>query len=348
MKSKLLTSLGLACALTAATAASADNKIITGAGATFPYPLYGKWAQVYQKETGTNLNYQPIGSGGGIKQIEANTVDFGASDKPLDPDELQQNKLMQFPTVIGGVVPVINLPGVQNGQIKLSGEILGDIYLGNIKKWNDEKISALNPNVTLPDTAITVVHRSDGSGTSFLFTNYLSKVNDTWKSKVGADAAVSWPSGIGGKGNEGVASYVQRVKGSIGYVEYAYARQNSLVLVQLKNKAGNPVSPSIDSFAAAAANAKWNSKNNFAEIITNESGANSWPITGATFILMHTTQDNAEKAQNVLKFFDWAYQNGKQMATEMDYVPLPEQTINLVRAAWKEQIKDQAGNSVWH
>ncbi|HVV68071.1 MAG TPA: phosphate ABC transporter substrate-binding protein PstS [Gammaproteobacteria bacterium] len=347
MKFKLLAQLGLLGTLVAAHAAT-DSKIITGAGATFPYPLYVKWAEAYQKETSVQLNYQPIGSGGGIKQIQANTVDFGASDKPLSSDELKQNNLTQFPTVIGGVVPVINLPGIQSGQVKLSGNVLGDIYLGKIKNWNDPQISALNPGIQLPNTAITVVHRSDGSGTTFLFTDYLSKVNNNWKTQAGADTAVAWPTGIGGKGNEGVASYVQRIKGAIGYVEYAYAQQNKMVSVELKNKDGNLVNPSIDTFAAAAANAKWSSQTNFAEILTDEPGSQSWPIVGATFILMHTSEDNAEKAHDVLKFFDWAYQHGKQMAKDMDYVPLPEPTIDLIHAAWKENLKDQKGNPIWH
>jgi len=309
---------------------------LTGAGATFPYPLYTKWAEVYQKQTGVKLNYQAIGSGGGIKQIQAGTVDFGASDKPLSPEELAQDKLLQFPTVVGGIVPIVNLPDVVNSQIKLSGKILADIYLGKITKWNDPQIAGLNTGVTLPNQHITVVHRSDGSGTSFLFTNYLSKVNDAWKTQVGSDTAVAWPTGIGGKGNEGVASYVQRIKGSIGYVEFAYAQQNHLKIMQLINKAGSAVSPSITSFQAAADNTHWNKANNFSEILTDQAGTNSWPITGATFVLIHQSPTNSAKTQAVLQFFTWAFKDGKQMATELDYVPLPDSLTKLIDSYWHE------------
>lgn len=342
----LLTTLGFALTLSS-TAVFADNLVITGAGATFPYPVYSKWAQAYQTIGHVNLNYQPIGSGGGIKQITAKTVDFGASDKPLSKEELQADKLVQFPTVIGGVVPVINLPGIEPGKLLLSGPVLAAIYLGDIKKWNDPKIAALNPNVSLPNTIITVVHRSDGSGTTFLFTHYLSKVSDAWKSKVGNDAAVSWPTGIGGKGNEGVASYVQRVKGGIGYVEYAYAKQNKLSHVLLKNKSNADASPSIKSFQAAAANAHWSKDNHFAEVLTDEPGADSWPISGATFILMQQTQEHPEKAQAVLKFFDWSYHHAETMTTDLDYVPLPDSAVKQVEAYWQTHIKDSAGNSLW-
>lgn len=346
MRSKLFSLIILFFTLVSSVA-FADNNI-TGAGATFPYPLYVQWAQAYQKASGMQLNYQPIGSGGGINQIQANTVDFGASDKPLSNKELTQSQLVQFPTVIGGIAPVINLPGIANGQLKLNGALLADIYLGNITKWNDPKIAALNPGLTLPSLAITVVHRSDGSGTSFLFTDYLSKISPSWQQKVGADTAVAWPIGIGGKGNEGVASYVMRIKGSIGYVEYAYAQQNKLVYVVLVNKAGNAVLPTLQTFAEAATNANWSSSNNFSENLTDEPGANSWPIVGATFILMHAKQSNAQKALQVLNFFNWAYTKGQQIATDMDYVALPSATIDLIHDAWKQQIKDANGNTVWH
>ncbi len=320
---------------------------ITGAGATFPYPIYSKWTDAYQKVTGAKINYQPIGSGGGIKQIQAKLVDFGASDKPLASAELSQSDLIQFPTLIGGVVAIINLPGITSDQVKLSGPVLADIYLGNIKNWNDPKVKALNPSVTLPNQAITVVHRSDGSGTTFLFTNYLSKVSTEWKKNVGDDTAVSWPAGIGGKGNEGVASYVQRVKGSIGYVEFAYAQHNKFAVVQLINKDGKAVSPTTQSFQASAANAAWSEKNDFSEILTNQSGDNSWPITGATFILMHKHQDNAQQALAVLQFFDWAYKNGGQMAADLDYVALPKDVVGMIRQYWSKTIKDLSGKSIW-
>ncbi len=327
--------------------ALADNVTVTGAGATFPYPVYSKWAQGYQSIGQLNINYQPIGSGGGIKQIQAKTVDFGASDKPLSTAELEKNNLIQFPTVVGGIVPVINVPNIKSGQIKLSGSVLADIYLGEIKQWNDAKITALNPGVDLPKMAITVVHRSDGSGTTFLFTNYLSKVSDTWKTKVGSDAAVSWPTGIGGKGNEGVASYVERVKGGIGYVEYAYAKQNKLTYALLKNKSGAFVAPSIHTFQMATANANWNADTHFAEILTDEPGADSWPISGATFILMQKTQDNPDKAKAILKFFAWAYTDGQKMTTDLDYVPLPDNAVKLIEGYWTTHLKSQAGDAVW-
>jgi phosphate transport system substrate-binding protein len=342
MKTRLLALISFLMGVLAVSAFAAITTI-TGAGATFPYPLYVKWAQVYKKQTDVSLNYQPIGSGGGIKQIQANTVDFGASDKPLATEELTKSKLVQFPTVIGGVVPVVNIAGIQSGQIKLSGPVLADIYLGKITKWNDAKIKAINPDVQLPDQNITVVHRSDGSGTTFLFTNYLSKVSPTWNTQVGSDTAISWPAGIGGKGNEGVSSYVQRVNGSI---EYAYAKQNKLTYIQIGNKSGNYVPPSIETFQAAAAHAKWSPKTDFAEILTNEAGAKSWPISGATFILLPNTPNNPERVTAVLKFFDWAYRNGKELATELDYVPLPDNLISQIEDYWK-QIKDTQGQPVW-
>ncbi len=342
---RTLCRMGFAASLLAAGSAFAID--ITGAGATFPYPVYAKWAEAYKAQTNVGLNYQSIGSGGGIKQIEAKTVDFGASDKPLKPEELEKNDLMQFPTVMGGVVPVINVEGIEAGKLKLDGKTLAEIYLGKITKWNDPAISALNKGVALPDADITVVHRSDGSGTTFIFTNYLSKVSPEWKSSVGEDAAVSWKTGTGGKGNEGVASYVQRIKNSIGYVEYAYALQNKMNYVQMKNREGNFVSPNAESFKAAAAGAHWDKAPGFYEILTDEPGKNSWPISGATFILMQKTQDKAETAREVLKFFDWAYAKGDQMAESMDYIPMPTQVVHLIQNAWKAQIKDAGGKAIW-
>jgi phosphate transport system substrate-binding protein len=347
MKAKL--GRGLIATLTLAASLSAANVFagdITGAGATFPYPIYAKWAEAYKAKTGIGMNYQSIGSGGGIKQIQAKTVDFGASDKPLKPEELDKNGLMQFPAVMGGVVPVINLADVTPGQIKLNGSVLADIFLGKIKKWNDPAIAALNKDVHLPDSAITVVHRSDGSGTTFIFTNYLSKVSPEWKSKVGEEASVSWPAGVGGKGNEGVASYVKQIKGSIGYVEFAYALQNKMNYTQLQNKDGQFVKPDEDSFKAAAANAHWDKAPGFYEILTDEPGKQSWPITGATFILMHKAQDKPENAKEVLKFFDWAYSNGSKLALDLDYIPMPDNVVKLVKSAWKSQIKDTSGKPV--
>jgi phosphate transport system substrate-binding protein len=343
--SNLLGSIGLAASLLAAGAAYATD--ITGAGATFPYPIYAKWADAYKTQSGIGLNYQSIGSGGGIKQIEAKTVDFGASDKPLKPEDLEKNDLMQFPTVMGGVVPVVNINGIEPGKLKLDGSTLANIYLGKITKWNDPAIAGLNKGLTLPDEDITVVHRSDGSGTTFIFTNYLSKVSPEWKSSVGEDASVSWKAGTGGKGNEGVASYVQRIKNSIGYVEYAYALQNKMTYVQMKNRDGNFVSPNSESFKAAAAGAKWDNAPGFYEILTDEAGKDSWPISGATFILMHKTQDKVDTAQEVLKFFEWAYANGSQMAESLDYIPMPDHVVKLIQKAWKSQIKDTSGKPVW-
>ncbi len=320
---------------------------ITGAGATFPYPVYAKWAEAYKAQSGTSMNYQSIGSGGGIKQIIAKTVDFGASDMPLKPELLEKDGLIQFPTVIGGVVPVVNIEGVANGKLHLDGAVLADIYLGKITKWNDPAIVALNKGVKLSDDIITVVHRSDGSGTSFIFTNYLSKVSPEWKTAVGEGTAVSWKAGTGGKGNEGVASYVQRIKGSIGYVEYAYALQNKMVAVQMKNHDGQYVQPSIESFQGAAAGADWKHAPGFYEILTNEAGKTSWPISGATFILMHKSQDKPESAEAVLKFFDWAYTNGDKLAAELDYITLPASVKGLIHDAWKAQIKDASGKAIW-
>ncbi|MDP2879268.1 MAG: phosphate ABC transporter substrate-binding protein PstS [Sulfuricella sp.] len=342
----LIASLTLAAGLGATTTAFAVD--ITGAGATFPYPIYAKWAEAYKAKTGTSMNYQSIGSGGGIKQIQAKTVDFGASDKPLKLEELDKHGLMQFPAVMGGVVPVINLADITPGQIKLNGTVLADIFLGKIKKWNDPAIVALNKDAKLPDDAITVVHRSDGSGTTFIFTNYLSNVSPTWKTQECEEASVAWPAGVGGKGNEGVASYVKQIKNSIGYVEFAYALQSKMTYTQLQNRDGQFVKPDEESFKAAAANAQWDKAPGFYEILTDEPGKQSWPITGATFILMHKIQSKPENAAEVLKFFDWAYANGGKMALEMDYIPMPDSVVKLVKGAWKAQIKDASGKAVWN
>ncbi len=339
--------IGIAAA-TAIVYADASQAVgITGAGATFPYPVYAKWAEAYKAQTGVEMNYQSIGSGGGIKQIQAKTVDFGATDAPLNPNELELGGLAQFPTVVGGVVPVVNIVGVTPGQLKLDSKVLADIYLGKITKWNDPRIVADNASLSLPDEAITVVHRADGSGTTFIFTTYLSQVSLDWKRGVGGDKAVAWPVGTGGKGNEGVASYVQRIKNSIGYVEYAYALQNKMAHVQMKNRDGQFVSPSDTSFKAAAANAKWDADKGFYEILTNEPGKDSWPITGATFILVHKSPEKVENTQEVLKFFDWAYSNGSKMAADLDYIPLPAKVVTMIRDAWKVQIKDASGKAIW-
>ena len=333
----LMTAFAAACGL-------AQAQDVTGAGASFPAPVYAKWADAYHKANGARINYQSVGSGAGIRQIKAKTVDFGASDAPLKDDELAKDGLLQFPTVIGGVVPVVNIKGVTPGQLKLTGAVLGDIYLGKISKWNDAAITALNPGVALPDAAIAPVRRADGSGTSFLFTNYLSKVNAEWKSKVGEGTAVNWPTGTGGKGNEGVSAFVMRLPNSIGYVEYAYAKQNKMAYVQLKNQAGNYVSPSDDAFKAAAAGAEWNKS--FYQVLTEQAGKDSWPITGATFILMHKVQDKPAAAVASLKFFDWAYSQGDKMADDLDYVPLPASVKDLIRKQWADQIKDAGGKAI--
>ena len=315
----------------------------TGAGASFPAPLYAKWAADYHKATGVKINYQSVGSGAGLRQIEAKTVDFGASDAPLKDEDLAKKGLVQFPTVIGGVVPVVNIPGINPGQLKLSGQVLGDIYLGKVTQWNDPAIAALNPGVKLPEAAIAPVRRADGSGTSFIFTNYLSKVNPEWKEKVGEGTAVNWPIGAGGKGNEGVAAFVGRLANSIGYVEYAYVKQNKLNYVQLQNAEGAFVSPDDDAFKAAAAGADWSKS--FYQILTNQPGKASWPITGATFILMHKSQDKPQQASATLKFFDWAYQTGDKTAADLDYVPMPDSVKSVIVKSWGE-IKDGAGKPI--
>jgi len=314
---------------------------ISGAGATFPYPVYAKWAEAYKAKTGDGLNYQSIGSGGGIKQIKAATVTFGASDKPLEPKDLADSGLLQWPMVIGGVVPVVNVPGIKGGTLELDGPTLASIYMGEIAKWNDARIKALNPKVALPDLAIAPVYRSDGSGTNFLFTNYLSKVSPTFQSKIGANASVEWPTGIGAKGNEGVANMTTQTSGAIGYVEYAYAKQNSMAFVRLKNNAGKVVAPEAAAFQAAAANADWEKADGFYLILTDQPGAASWPITGASFIIMYREPKDAVAAAAALRFFAWAY-----MAKQLDYVPLPEKVVKLVEKTWTASIKS-GGKPVW-
>jgi phosphate transport system substrate-binding protein len=335
---------GLAAAFTITAAQAAD---ISGAGATFPYPIYAKWADAYKKETGIGLNYQSIGSGGGIKQIEAKTVTFGASDKPLPGEELDKFGLAQFPMVMGGIVPVVNLEGIKPGELVLDGPTLAKIFIGEITKWDDAAIKKLNPKAKLPSSAIAVVHRSDGSGTTFNFTYYLSDVSPDWKSKVGAEASVEWPAGIGAKGNEGVANNVAQTKGSIGYVEYAYALQNKLTHTKMVNKAGKTVSPTSASFQAAAAGADWSSKPGFGVILANQPGDESWPMTAATWILMYKQPADAAASAEALKFFAWAYAKGDKMAEELDYVPMPDSVVADVEKMWSADIKDSAGKPVF-
>lgn len=346
MSQRLMSRTLIAAGLALGVAGWAHAADITGAGATFPYPIYAKWAEAYKKTSGNSLNYQSIGSGGGIKQIQAKTVDFGASDMPLKPEELDKNGLVQFPTVMGGDVPVYNVPGIAT-ELKFSGETLANIYLGKIKQWNDPAIVALNPGVALPATPITVVHRSDGSGTTFIWVNYLSKVSPEWKTKVGEGTSVAWPTGVGGKGNEGVASYVKQIKGSIGYVEYAYALQNKMAYGLVKNKDGQFVKPDSDTFKAAAAGAEWDKAPGMYLILTDQPGKNSWPISGATFILLHKVQDKPANAKEVLKFFDWAYANGDKLAEELDYVPMPDKVVAQIKQSWKTGVKDTAGTAIW-
>ena len=331
-----------AVAVACATSAFAQQEA-TGAGASFPAPLYSKWASDYNKATGVRINYQSVGSGAGLRQIDAKTVDFGASDAPLKDEELAKKGLMQFPTVIGGVVPVVNIKGIAPGQIKLTGQVLGDIFLGKITQWTDPAIAKLNPGLKLPDAAIAPVRRADGSGTSFVFTNYLSKVNEEWKTKVGEGTAVNWPTGAGGKGNEGVAAFVGRLPNSIGYVEYAYVKQNKMTYVQLSNSTGNFVSPDDTAFKAAAAGADWSKS--FYQILTNQPGKDAWPITGATFILMHKVQDKPVQAATTLKFFEWAYREGDKTAGDLDYVPMPDSVKAVIMQAWGD-IKDSSGKPV--
>jgi phosphate transport system substrate-binding protein len=331
---KAIVAAGLVAASTSAFAAD-----ITGAGATFPFPLYSKWADAYKKETGNGLNYQSIGSGAGIKQILAKTVTFGASDMPLKPEQLEKDGMIQWPQAMGALVPVVNLEGIKPGEMVFSGELLGDIYLGKVKTWNDPAIAKLNPKLKLPGDAITVVRRSDGSGTTFLWTDYLSKTNAEWKAKAGSGTAVEWPTGVGAKGNEGVAGNVSQTKNSIGYVEYAYAKQNKLTYGAVINKAGKTVLPTVAAFQAAAANADWAGAKNYFVILTNQPGEASWPITGATFILMY--KDPADKAASgeAIKFFKWAFAKGDKMAEELDYIPMPDSVVKLIEKTWSADIK---------
>jgi len=343
----LSTAVIAAGAFAVASTMTASAIDISGAGATFPYPIYAKWADAYKKETGVGLNYQSIGSGGGIKQIQAKTVVFGASDMPLTPSEITKAGLVQFPTVIGGDVPVVNLTGINSGELKLDGTTLAKIYLGEIKKWDDPAIAKLNPSAKLPSQAIVVVHRSDGSGTTFIFTDYLSKVSADWKTKVGANTAVEWPAGIGAKGNEGVANNVAQTRGAIGYVEYAYAKQNKMTTVNMINKDGKSVAPNAEAFQAAAANAEWEKTPSFYVILTDQPGAGTWPIAGATFILFHKQPQDPAAAGEALKFFAWAYAKGSQMAEDLDYVPMPSAVVGAIQKVWAQEIKDAGGKPLF-
>src|SRR5438477_3140295 len=340
---RILAAMALASTAWAGAASGAE---ITGAGATFPYPIYAKWAEAYKKTTGNGLNYQSIGSGGGIKQITAKTVDFGASDMPMKAEDLEKNGLVQFPAIMGGVVPVVKIAGVKPGQLKFTGPLLADIYLGKVAKWNDPAIAKLNTGVKLPDQAITVVYRSDGSGTTFLWTNYLSKVSPDFKSTVGEGTSVKFPAGVGGKGNEGVASYVQRIDGAIGYVEYAYAKQNKLAYGMMQNNSGRFVEPDDASFKSAASGADWKSVPGMGVVLTDQPGEKSWPITGASFILVHAKQEKPEAGREVLRFFDWAFRNGQKMADELDYVPMPDAVVKEIQASWK-MVTDASGKAVY-
>jgi phosphate transport system substrate-binding protein len=326
---------GAALALVATSASAID---LSGAGATFPYPIYAKWAEAYKAKTGVGLNYQSIGSGGGIAQIKAKTVTFGASDKPLAPNELAAAGLTQFPTVIGGVVPVVNIPGIKAGELVLDGKTLGDLCLGTIKYWDDEAIKKLNPGVSLPHLAIVGVHRSDGSGTNFIFTNYLSKKNQTWATQVGAATSVDWPSGVGAKGNEGVAENVRQATGSLGYVEFAYAKQNHLAYVRMINHDGVPTDPTAEAFQAASAKTDWVHSPGFYVVLTDQPGHDAWPIAGATFILVYKNPGDAAMQKEALKFFKWAYENGDSLAQSLDYVPLPQTTKDAIFKSWHDNI----------
>ncbi len=327
-------------------AAAQEVRALTGAGATFPYPIYSKWAYEYQKVTGVGLNYQSIGSGGGIQQISNRTVDFGASDAPLSGEELAAKGLLQFPMIIGGVVPVINVSGIEPGALKLDGETLARLFLGEVKTWNDPALARLNPGLSLPAKNVTVVHRADGSGTSFIFTNYLSRVSAKWKNKVGFGTAVEWPAGLGGKGNEGVASYVKQVDGAVGYVEYAYAVQNKMAYVSLKNREGVFVAPAAAAFSAAAASADWAKADHFGALVTDQPGRDSWPITGASFILVYKDQPEAAKAKAMLRFFDWCYRSGAGSAAKLDYIPIPEKVYSAVEKLWQEKVRS-GSQPVW-
>jgi phosphate transport system substrate-binding protein len=338
----------VAAGLVAASTVPVRALDISGAGSTFVYPILAKWADVYKKETGTGVNYQSIGSGGGIKQIQNRTVTFGASDMPLKPEELAKSGSVQFPTVVGGDVPVVNIDGVKSGDLKLDGDTLAKIFLGDIKSWDDAAIAKLNPSAKLPKQAIVVVHRSDGSGTTFIWTDYLSKVNADWKSKVGANTSVEWPAGIGAKGNEGVANNVSNTKGSIGYVEYAYAKQNKMASVNMINKEGKNIAPSQASFQAAAANADWEKADHYFVILTDQPGAESWPITGSVFVLIPTQPKDVEATNEALKFFAWAYSDkGDKLADELDYVPMPSKVTASIKKMWSTEIKDAGGKPLF-
>jgi phosphate transport system substrate-binding protein len=341
------TALAAAGFIAAAAFVPANAADISGAGATFPYPIYAKWADAYKKVTGNGLNYQSIGSGGGIKQITARTVTFGASDMPLQPAELEKIGVIQFPTVMGGIVPVVNLDGIKSGELTIDGPTLAKIYLGEITKWDDPALKKLNPNAKLPSQAIALVHRSDGSGTTFIFTNYLSKVSEGWKSKVGSNTSVEWPAGIGAKGNEGVANNVGQTKGAIGYVEYAYAKQNKLNYAKMVNKDGKTVAPTSEAFQAAAASADWTGTPGFGVILTDEPGAASWPISGATFILIHKQPQDAAAATEALKFFSWGYAKGDKMAEDLDFVPMPDNVVTAIQKVWSAEIKDASGKPLF-
>lgn len=331
-----------------AVAQAANAAEISGAGATFPYPIYAKWAEAYKAATGTNMNYQSIGSGGGINQIEAKTVDFGASDMPLKPEDLEKNHLTQFPAIMGGEVMLVNLPGLEKGQMTLDGPTVANIYLGHITKWNDAAIAKLNPGLKLPNTDIAVVYRSDGSGTTFNFTDYLSKVSPEWKEKVGENTSVQWPvTGLGGKGNEGVSAMASRTVGAIGYVEYAYALQNNLVYTKLINKAGKALMPNAETFQAAAKNADWKNAAGFYLLLTDQPGDQSWPITASSFILLQKQQDKPQNAKAVLDFFSWSFKNGAKMASDLDYVAMPPAVVSLIEESWKQNVKDMSGKSIW-
>ena len=342
-RTALLAAAAVAVISISSAAGAAD---ISGAGATFPYPIYAKWAEAYKAKTGIGMNYQSIGSGGGIKQITAKTVDFGASDMPLKPDQLSKNGLVQWPQVMGGVVLVVNLPGFAPGQLKLDGKTVAGMYIGRIVKWNDPAIAQLNPGVTLPDKAIATVHRSDGSGTNFIFTHYLSSVDPEFKDKVGSNTSVDFPGGLGGKGNEGVAALTGRTAGAIGYVEYAYALQTKMNFTQLKNRDGAFLSPDSKTFQAAVANADWAKAPGFYLLLTDQAGKDSWPITGASFILMHKQQVKPDRGKDVLRFFDWAFRDGDQLADQLHYVPMPDGVVKTVEDSWK-QVVGPDGKPVW-
>ena len=343
---RLIASALLACAAFATAAAGAVDQL-SGAGSTFIYPVLAKWASAYHRETGVKVNYQSIGSGGGIRQIQKRTVDFGASDAPLEAGALAEAGLVQFPVVVGGVVPVVNVPGIGPGEMRLSGGLLADIFLGKVRRWDDPRIAAENPGLKLPGRRITVVHRADGSGTTWIFSNYLSKVSAEWKSKVGFGKSLAWPTGVGGKGNEGVAAYVRRIKGAIGYVEFAYALQNRMSHVRLRNRAGRYVEPSIESFQAAAANADWARAEGFHVILTDQPGEATWPVSGATFVLVPARPRRPERTRAVLAFFDWVYRKGADMAVALHYVPIPDEVAALVRRTWAERVRGPDGRPLW-